>query len=87
MATVEVLKSQVDRLNLEVHSLKAETGAENISIGNYLLSRLAQLHVTVRRIPTCSAYRSSTFYIVDVWCAWRFQPGIFGRLHILYNTT
>ena len=52
MTTVEELKSQVDRLSLEVHSLKAERGAENISIGNYLLNRLAQLHVTVRIIPT-----------------------------------
>lgn len=70
MAIVEVLKSQVDRLTLEVHSLKAETGAENIAIGNYLLTRLAQLHVTVRTIPACSPYRCSTFYIGDVWCAW-----------------
>jgi hypothetical protein len=69
MATVEVLKSQVDRLSLAVHSLKAEAGAENISIGNYLLARLAQLHVTVRTIPSCSPYRCSTFYIGDVWCA------------------
>ena len=69
MATVEVLKSQVDRLTLEVQSLKAETGAENISVGNYLLARLAQLHVTVRTISTCPPYRCSTFYIGDVWCA------------------
>ena len=61
MATVEVLKSQVDRLSLEIHSLKAKTGAEDISVGNYLLARLAQLHVTVRTIPTCSLYRCSIF--------------------------
>ena len=54
MASVEALKSQVDRLNLEIHSLKAEKGAENISVGNYLLARLAQLDVKVRTIPTCS---------------------------------
>ena len=70
MASVEALKSQVDRLNLEVHSLKAGTGAENISVGNYLLARLAQLNVTVRTIPTCSPHRCLTFRIVDVWCAW-----------------
>ena len=52
MATVKDLKSQVDRLKLEVLSLKAETGADNISIGSFLLTRLAQLHVTVRIIPT-----------------------------------
>jgi pyruvate decarboxylase len=47
MATVEdVLKSQVDHLSLKDHTLKAETGSENISIGNYLLARLAQLNVT-----------------------------------------
>ena len=54
---------------VEVHSLKAETGAEDISVGNYLLARLAQLHVTVRTIPTCSPYSCSTFCIGDVWCA------------------
>lgn len=54
MSSVEALKSQVDRLNLEIHSLKAEKGAENISVGNYLLARLAQLDVKVRTIPTCS---------------------------------
>lgn len=49
MPTAEdVLKSQVDHLSLEVHTLKAESGTENIFIGNYLLARLAQLHVTVR---------------------------------------
>jgi hypothetical protein len=69
MASVEALKSQVDRLNLEVHSLKAETGAESISVGNYLLTRLAQLDVKVRTIPSCSPCRCSTFHIVDVWCA------------------
>ena len=56
MATiVDALKSQVDRLTLQVHSLKAETGAQDISVGNYLLARLAQLHVTVRTLP-CSSY-------------------------------
>ena len=71
MATVKDLKSQVDRLKLEVLSLKAETGADNISIGSFLLTRLAQLHVTVRIIPTCSPYhRCSTFHIGNFWCAW-----------------
>jgi hypothetical protein len=70
MPTAEdVLKSQVDRLSLEVHTLKAESGTENISIGNYLLARLAQLHVTVR-ITTCSPYLCSAFYLGNVWTAW-----------------
>ena len=69
MATVEALKSQVDRLKLEVQSLKAETGTENISVGNYLLTRLAQLNVTVSTISACSPYRCTNFYLVDVWCA------------------
>lgn len=50
MASVEALKSQVDRLNLEIHSLKAEKGTESISVANYLLTRLAQLDVKVRTI-------------------------------------
>ena len=55
MATVvDALKSQVDRLSLEVHSLKAETRAQDISIGNYLLARLSQLRVTVRTLPRSS---------------------------------
>jgi hypothetical protein len=66
MASVEALKSEVDRLNLEVQSLKAETGAENISVGNYLLTRLAQLNVTVRTIPTCSPL--SLFYLLHSRC-------------------
>ena len=80
MTTVEFLKSQVDRLSLEVHSLKSEAGAENISVGNYLLTRLAQLHVTVRTIPACLPYHCLIFNIVDVWCTWWFQPGFFGKL-------
>ncbi|KAF8809567.1 pyruvate decarboxylase [Phlegmacium glaucopus] len=43
---IDALKSQVDRLRLEVHGLRAQTGAENISVGNYLLTRLTQLRVT-----------------------------------------
>jgi len=59
-AYIDALKSQVDRLRLEVHSLKATTGAENISIGNYLLARLTQLRVTVRVYLIHFAYLCST---------------------------
>lgn len=79
MAAVEdVLKSQVDSLKLEVHTLKAKAGAENISIGNYLLTRLAQLHVKVH-IPTCSSYLSmfnllfrlcSVYQVILTWGFW-----------------
>jgi len=44
------LRVEVDRLRLELQSFKAksESGEAPISIGNYLLTRLAQLGVTVR---------------------------------------
>lgn len=41
------LQAEVNRLQLEVQSLKVEQGSEHISIGNYLLTRLEQLGVTV----------------------------------------
>lgn len=41
-------QAEVDRLKLEVQTLQVKQGVENISIGNYLLNRLAQLGVTVR---------------------------------------
>jgi hypothetical protein len=71
MATVEeVLKSQVDRLSLEIHTLKAEAGAENISIGNYLLARLAQLNVTVRIYLLVSLIFAQPLHSGNVWPAW-----------------
>ncbi|KAG6856422.1 hypothetical protein H0H87_004641 [Tephrocybe sp. NHM501043] len=39
------LMAELNRLKLEVHSLKTEQGTE-ISVGNYLLTRLEQLGVT-----------------------------------------
>ena len=47
---VGVLNAELDRLRLEVHTLKAESGAQMISIGNYLLTRLEQLNVTVSEV-------------------------------------
>jgi len=47
---VDVLNAELDRLRLEVHTLKAESGAQMISIGNYLLTRLEQLDVTVSEV-------------------------------------
>ena len=39
--------AELDRLRLQVQSLKVESGIPNVSIGNYLLTRLEQLGVTV----------------------------------------
>lgn len=48
MATdTESLQIEVDRLRLELESLKSATGTKNISVANYLLTRLAQQGVTV----------------------------------------
>jgi pyruvate decarboxylase len=44
---MDALNAEIDRLRLQVHALKGECGAQNISIGNYLLARLEQLGVTV----------------------------------------
>ncbi|KAF9013475.1 pyruvate decarboxylase THI3 [Cyathus striatus] len=46
MANTQGLQSQIDHLRLEVQSLKQQKGAEEITVGNYLLTRLAQLGVT-----------------------------------------
>lgn len=43
----EVLVTELDRLRLQLQTLQAKTGTEDITIGSYLLSRLAQLGVTV----------------------------------------
>lgn len=73
-----VLQSEVDRLRLQLQTLQAEQGVQNISIGNYLLERLAQLGVTVRwglllphvNLMTCT---------VDVWCSRRLQFRLLGE--------
>ncbi|KAF5338902.1 hypothetical protein D9611_008753 [Ephemerocybe angulata] len=44
-ATAESLQAEVDRLRLELQTLKSKQGVEKVSIGNYLLTRLAQLGV------------------------------------------
>ncbi|RDB18060.1 putative pyruvate decarboxylase C13A11.06 [Hypsizygus marmoreus] len=44
--TTAALQAEVNRLQLQVDTLKAEQGNEHISIGNYILARLAQLGVT-----------------------------------------
>ena len=66
-----VLQSEVDRLRLQLHTLQAEQGVQNISIGNYLLERLAQLGVTVRWDLLLPLVNLMTF-TVDVWCSRRF---------------
>ena len=45
MSTEQDLKAEVDRLRKQVQALKLKS---TISVGNYLLTRLAQLGVTVR---------------------------------------
>jgi pyruvate decarboxylase len=44
-ASNAALNAHVDRLRLEVTELKKEQGSEDISIGDYLLTRLEQLGV------------------------------------------
>lgn len=44
---VEALQGEVDRLKLELQSLQAHHGVGEITIGNYILTRLTQLGVTV----------------------------------------
>jgi hypothetical protein len=43
--STEQLKLEVDRLRMELQALRLKS---TISVGNYLLTRLAQLGVTVR---------------------------------------
>ncbi|KAF9454735.1 pyruvate decarboxylase THI3 [Macrolepiota fuliginosa MF-IS2] len=43
---VDALQGEVARLKLELQSLQATQGVGNITVGNYLLARLAQLGVT-----------------------------------------
>lgn len=40
------LQAELNRLKLEVHSLRSHQGSEHITVGNYLLARLEQLGVT-----------------------------------------
>ncbi|KAF8195372.1 pyruvate decarboxylase THI3 [Pholiota molesta] len=42
----EVLVTELNRVRLQLQALQAKTGTEDITIGHYLLSRLAQLGVT-----------------------------------------
>lgn len=72
----DVLSAELDRIRLELQSLQAERGEEKITIGNYLLSRLAQLGVTVSRagftffiLFQCPEY---LFCAGHVWSTWRF---------------
>ena len=73
-----VLQSEVDRLRLQLHTLQVEQGVQNISIGNYLLERLAQLGVTVRWDLLLLPINLMTF-TVNVWCSRRFQFRLLGE--------
>ena len=68
----EALSAELDRIRLELQSLKAEKGKENITVGGYLLARLAQLGVTVRRLSPSSVHILSSACIVHVWPSRRF---------------
>jgi hypothetical protein len=72
------LQAEVNRLQLEIQSLKVEQGSEQISIGNYLLSRLEQLGVTVRGTISVLV-RLSCVVAVHVWRARGLQPWFSGR--------
>jgi pyruvate decarboxylase len=43
----DVLQSEVNRLKLELHNMHTQRGTGEITVGNYILTRLAQLGVTV----------------------------------------
>ena len=63
----EALSAELDRIRLELQSLKAEKGKENITVGGYLLARLAQLGVTVCRLFPSSVLMLSSACTVHVW--------------------
>lgn len=48
-----VLQAEVDRLRDELQVMKGEQKPPNISIGNYILTRLTQLGATVSSIACC----------------------------------
>lgn len=48
-STENALKAEVDHLKLELHALQSKLGAGNTTVAGYLLTRLAQLGVTVWR--------------------------------------
>lgn len=71
--TSAALQAEINRLQLEVQSLKAEQGSELISVGNYLLARLAQLGVTVS-MSSAHCYLSTEGQgLVYVWSPRGFQ--------------
>ncbi|KAH6912549.1 pyruvate decarboxylase [Coprinopsis sp. MPI-PUGE-AT-0042] len=45
MSNPETLQAHIDRLTLEVQALRVEQGEEKVSIGTYLITRLAQMGV------------------------------------------
>lgn len=48
---MDALQGEVDRLKLELDSLQTSQGAGKIRVGDYILTRLAQLGVTVSPPP------------------------------------
>lgn len=69
---IDALKALLDRFRLEVNTLRADTGAENIKIGNYLLKRLEQLNVLVGGHCKILYHLLIAPFLVHVWSPWRF---------------
>jgi hypothetical protein len=77
---VDALKGEVDRLKLEIQTLQTRHGvAGNITIGDYILTRLAQLGVTVRlRCPLHCILRGADdgrrkclgCLVISIWDFW-----------------
>jgi hypothetical protein len=43
----DVFRNEVNQLKLELHNMHTQRGTGEITVGNYILTRLAQLGVTV----------------------------------------
>jgi hypothetical protein len=56
--SVAALQAEVDRLKADLQSMKEEERSEPISIGNYILARLAQLGVNVSLMRSATLCRS-----------------------------
>lgn len=49
--TSKALQGEVNRLKLELHTMHTERGTSEITVANYILTRLVQLGVTVITDP------------------------------------
>jgi len=67
------LQTEIDRLRLELKTIQAQSrdAGDQITVADYLLTRLAQLGVTVRVSHADARYNLSPA-IAYVRCSWRF---------------